>query len=179
MSGFDIGLVVLIGIFAITGFRLGAVHALGAVVGTVLGVYLGSRYYEPMAAFIGGLTGWEGNLPNVVMFIIAFIVINRLVGFAFYLLNKVFKIFTKLPFVSSIDKLLGLAFGILEGIITLSLIIYFLERFPISEKLMDAVAASEVAERLRGLAEVFIPLLPEGLTLLKSTVDFVEGVFFK
>jgi len=179
MTGVDIGIIILLGIFAVTGFRLGAVHALGAVVGTVLGVYLGSRYYEPMASFIGGLTGWDGNVPKVVMFIVAFIVINRLVGFFFYLLNKVFKVFKKLPFVSTIDRVLGLAFGMLEGLITIGIVIYFIERFPLSEGLMSKVAESDMAERIRALADVYVPLLPDGLQLLKSTVDFVEGVFFK
>lgn len=179
MTGFDIALIILIGIFAITGFRLGAVHALGAVVGTVLGVYLASRYYEPMAAFIGGLTGWEGNVPNVAMFIIAFIVINRLVGVVFWLLNKVFKIVTRLPFISSIDRMLGLVFGALEGIITIGIVIYFIERFPVSEKLMQKIAESNVAEKIHSSSDVFIPLFPDAMNLLKSTVDFVEGIFFK
>lgn len=177
MSAFDISLLVIIALFAITGFRLGFIHTLGSVIGTILGVYLASRYYEPMAAFIVAHTGWGGNVPRVVMFILAFIVINRLVGFVFWLIDKIFGIITKLPFISSINRLLGLFLGILEGIITIGVIIFFLERFPISEKLMNMIAASDIAERISKIANMFIPLLPEGLQLLKSTVDFVEGVF--
>ena len=79
MSGFEITLLVIIGLFAITGFRFGFVYTLGSVVGTIFGVYLAFRYYEPMAGFITGLTGWGGNMPRVLMFILAFVVINRLV----------------------------------------------------------------------------------------------------
>lgn len=177
MSWFDISLLGLIAVFALAGFRLGAIHTLGSVIGTILGVYLASRYYEPMAAFIIAHTGWGGNLPNVIMFVIAFIVINRLVGFVFWLISRVFKLITRLPFISSIDKLLGLVLGILEGIITIGVIIYFVERFPISKKLMEMIAASNMAEQIRKIANLFIPLFPEGLKLLKSTVNFVEGVF--
>lgn len=177
MSWFDISLIGIVALFAIGGFKLGVVQTFGSVVGTILGVYLASRYYEPMAAFIVKYTDWGGNLPKVIMFVIAFIIINRLVGFVFWAINRVFKLLTRLPFISSIDKLLGLILGILEGIITIGVVIYFLERFPVSKKLMEMIAASTLAEEIRKIANLFIPLLPEGLKLLKSTVDFVEGVF--
>lgn len=177
MSWFDISLIGLIALFALGGFRLGAIHTLGSVIGTILGVYLASRYYEPMAAFIVAYTGWGGNLPNVIMFVVAFIVINRLVGFVFWIISRVFKLITRLPFISSVDKLVGLLLGVLEGIITIGVIIYFIERFPISKKLMEMIASSNMAEQIRKIANLFIPLFPEGLKLLKSTVDFVEGVF--
>ncbi len=111
------------------------------------------------------------------MFIIAFVVINRLVGFVFWIISRASKLVTRLPFISSIDKLIGLLLGVLEGIITIGVIIYFVERFPISKKLMEMIASSNMAEQIRKIANLFIPLFPEGLKLLKSTVDFVEGVF--
>lgn len=177
MSVFDISLIVIIIGFAITGFRLGFIHTLGSVIGTILGVYLASRYYEPMATFIVNHTGWGGNVPRVIMFILAFVLINRFVGFIFWLLDKIFGLITKLPFISSINRLLGLFLGILEGVITIGVVIFFLERFPVSEKLMSMIAASDIAEQISKIANIFIPLLPEGLQLLKSTVNFVEGVF--
>jgi len=179
MPFFDIALIVIIATFALSGYRYGAVQALGNVVGTILGVYLATRYYEPMAAFLGNVTGWEGNVPNVVMFILAFIVINRLVGFGFWLIARVTNLVTKLPFISTVDKMAGLIFGILEGIITIGVIIYFLERYPVSEKLMIMIAESDLAEQIRKIANLFIPLFPEGLKLLHSSVDFVEGLFLK
>lgn len=174
MSLFDIILLILIGGFAMFGFWFGLIHTLGSLVGTVLGAYLASRYYEPMADWLIGITGWGENVSRVVMFIIAFIVINRFVGFVFWILEKLFSIITRLPFIRSLDRLLGLLFGILEGFITIGLIFYFIARFPLSEKIMAWIEASKVAPYAIDIAEVLLPLLPDALKALKSTVDFVE-----
>ncbi len=44
MSWFDISLIGVIALFALAGFRLGAIHTLGSVIGTILGVYLAAIF---------------------------------------------------------------------------------------------------------------------------------------
>lgn len=177
ISWFDLSLVLIIGGFALFGFWFGFIHTAGSLMGTLAGAYLASRYYEPMAQWLIKITGWQGNTARVVMFIVAFIVISRLVGFAFWIVDKLLSIITRLPFISSINRLLGLGLGFLEGVMTLGLIIYFIERFPVSDKIMTLIAQSELAAKLRSVADVFVPLLPDALKLLKSTVDFVQHKF--
>ena len=119
-----------------------------------------------------------GNLENtarVVMFILAFIIIARLVGFAFWIVDKLLSIITRLPFISSINRILGLFLGLLEGVLTIGLLFYFVERFPVSEKLMALLAASQVAPYASKMANLLVPLLPDALQLLKSTVDYVQN----
>jgi uncharacterized membrane protein required for colicin V production len=176
MSFFDITLLVIIAGFGLFGLWFGLIHTIGSLLGTIFGAYLASRYYEPMADWLFKITGWEGNITKVVMFIIAFIVINRLVGFCFWIIEKIFNILTALPFVSSLNRLLGLIVGIFEGLLTVGLILYFIERFPLSEKIMVMMAASKIAPYTIDVAAVLLPLLPEGLKLLKSTVDYVEYI---
>ena len=111
-------------------------------------------------------------MPKVIMFIIAFIIINRLVGFAFWIVDKVLSLVTRLPFIAGINRFMGFIFGLLEGIITLGMIIYFIERFPISDVIMQKLAESSIAPRLSGVIVILLPLLPEALKMLKSTVDY-------
>ena len=176
MSLVDIIFLIIIGGFAMFGFWFGLIHTLGSLLGTVIGAYLASRYYEPMAGWLTGVTGWEGNLPKVLMFIIAFVIINRLVGFAFWIVDKFAGIITHLPFIKGINRFLGLLVGAFEGVLTLGLIVYFIERFPLSDKLMEKMAESVVAPILSSIANILVPLLPEALKMLKSTVDYIEGV---
>ena len=176
MSLFDVILFIIIGGFGLFGIWFGLLHTLGSLLGTVLGVYLASRYYEPVAHWLVETTGWGENLANVIIFAIAFIIITRLVGLAFWFLNKFFKIITALPFISSLNRLLGLVFGILEGLITVGFIIYFLERFPISERISEALANSSIAPHALNVIDIMLPLLPEGLRLIRSGVDFIENV---
>ncbi len=177
ISWFDLSLLVIIGGFALAGFWFGFIHAAGSLIGTLVGAYVASRYYEFLAQWLIKITGWQGNMARVVMFIVAFLIISRLVGFLFWIIDRVLSIITRLPFISSLNRLLGLGLGFIEGIMTLGLFIYFVERFPVSTKLMTFIAESEITPRLRSVADVFIPLLPDALKLLKSTIDFVQHKF--
>ncbi|MEK7213278.1 MAG: CvpA family protein [Patescibacteria group bacterium] len=179
MSIFDLILVFIIGAFGLFGLWFGLIHTLGSVLGTVFGAYLASRYYEPVAGWLIHVTGWSENFSRVLVFIIAFVIINRLVGLAFWLVDKVLSIITRLPFISSLNRILGLVLGLFEGALTLGLIFYFIERFPLSDKIMTYAAGSVVLPIVVPLAGVLVPLLPEALRMLKSTVDFAEGVFLK
>lgn len=177
MAWFDLSLIIIIGGFALFGLWFGFVHTLGSLAGTLVGAYVASRYYEPMAQWLIHITGWQGNTARVTMFIIAFLVISRLVGFAFWLVDRLLSVITKLPFISSINHLLGGVLGFFEGLLTIGLAIYFIERVPLSPEFMQMVAQSKVAAQASHIANVFIPLLPDALNLLKSTVDFVQHKF--
>ncbi|KKQ28081.1 MAG: Colicin V production protein [Candidatus Magasanikbacteria bacterium GW2011_GWC2_37_14] len=179
MSLFDIILLIIIGGFTMFGFWFGLIHTLGSLLGTVFGAYLAARFYEPMAGWLMNITGWGGNISKVLMFIIAFIIINRLVGFAFWIVEKITNVITYLPFIQGINRLLGMILGLAEGLITLGLIFYFIERFPLSDTFMQWMANSVVVPYTLSIAAVLIPLLPEALKMLKSTVDYVEHTLIK
>ncbi len=176
MGLFDVILFIIIGGFAIFGFWFGLIHTLGSLLGTVLGAYLASRYYEPMAGWLMSITGWEGNMPKVLMFIIAFVIINRLVGFGFWIVDKSLSFLTRMPFIKGINRFLGVVIGLFEGMITIGLILYFIDKFPLSEAIMIRIADSFLAPICISMANVLLPLLPEALRILQSSVDFVEGV---
>lgn len=172
---FDLSLLIIIAIFALFGLWFGLVHTIGSLMGTILGVYLASRYYEPVADWLVEVTGWGENLSRVIMFVIAFILINRLVGIAFWGIDKAAKVITKMPFIRSINHLLGLLLGAAEGLITVGVILYFINKYPISDTVMTWIEHSTVALYAIPVAELLLPLLPEGMRVLESSVDYVEG----
>jgi len=176
MEFVDVILFIIIAGFAMFGFWFGLIHTLGSLLGTVFGAYLASRYYEPMADILIGITGWGENVSKVVMFIIAFLIINRLVGFAFWIAERFLHILTSLPFIKGLNRILGLLLGLFEGLITIGLILYFIERFPLSEFIMQHVAGSAIAPYAVSTAEILLPLLPQALKMLQSTVDYVENI---
>lgn len=178
MQFIDFFLLLIIAGFALFGFWFGFVHTLGSLAGTVLGAFLASRYYEVIAGAVIDVTGWESNAVRMVVFVLVFLVINRLVGFAFWLMDRILSIVTRLPFIRSLDRLLGILLGAAEGAITLGLIIFFVERFPVSYIVMQQLAISEVAPYLSAAAYVLWPLLPDALRLLQSSVDYVTNTVF-
>lgn len=172
----DILLICILAGFALFGLWFGLVHTLGSLIGTVLGVLIASRYYEPFADWLIGITGWGDNVARVIVFIIAFLIINRLVGVIFFFIERFTSIFTRLPIIGGFNRLFGFLFGLLEGVITVGVIIYFIERFPLSDAIMDSIAASVIAPYTLDVASILIPLLPEGIRILNSTIEQIEGV---
>ena len=177
MGFFDVILLIIIGGFTMFGFWFGLIHTIGSLLGTILGAYLASHYYEPMADWLISITGWGENVSKVVMFVIAFIIINRLVGFGFWVVEKTTDIVTKLPFIRGINRFLGMAVGFFEGMLTIGLILFFIERVPLSEFIMERIANSFIAPMCVSMANILIPLLPDALVMLQSTVDYIENIF--
>lgn len=176
MNNADIILLVIIIAFGLAGFFFGFIHTLGSLLGTILGVYLASRYYGVMADWLMSVTGWQGNALKVVMFVVGFFLITRLVGIAFFFVEKFFNILKFLPFVKTFDRFIGLMLGLAEGIITIGFVIFFIERFPLSQHFMSLLAHSTIAPYTSGIASIVWPLLPEAFRLLQSTVDYVEKI---
>lgn len=175
MSVVDLILLVVIAGFVLFGLWFGFIHTLGSLLGTVLAVYLASRYYEIGAEWLMYMTGWEGNITRVIMFVVAFFLISRLVGFLFTLTQKAVEAtVVKLPFMGLMNRLLGLVFGFLEGVISVGIILYFIERFPLSDIVMQSIANSELAPYAIAVGSILVPLLPEAVRILESTVDHVE-----
>ncbi len=171
MPLFDIILLVVLIGFALFGLWFGLVHTIGSLIGTAFGVYLASRYYEPLANWIINFTSWDQNYVKVIIFVLTFILIARLVGFVFWIMEKVLLIFTRLPFIHGLDKLLGMVFGVVEGAVVIGVSLFFISRFPISLTFMDGLAHSQLAPPLVRLAGILIPLFPEALRMLRSTVE--------
>lgn len=169
----DIILLGIIALFGIAGLAAGFVHAVGSFLGLVVGVYLASRFYSPVADWLMGMIGHESNLIRVLMFAIAFILITKLVGLVFFLIEKVFNIVKFIPFVKTFNRFLGFLLGLAEGIVSVGMVIFFIDKFPLSERIMDSLANSTVAPYAEGVASVLLPLLPKAIKLLESTVDYL------
>lgn len=171
MSIFDLILLGIIGAFAAFGLWFGLVHTIGSLVGTVLGVYLASRYYEVAANWLIQTTGWGANTSKVIIFVIVFFLINRLVGLGFWFIDKILSVITRLPFISSVNRILGAVFGALEGAIVLGIIFYFIVRFPVGDSIMNALNLSKVAPYTIKIASILWPLVPDALKVLQSTIS--------
>ncbi|MBI5729318.1 MAG: CvpA family protein [Candidatus Magasanikbacteria bacterium] len=171
MSLFDLVLLLIIGGFALFGLWFGVVATLGSLVGTVFGVYLASRWYVVPATWLINATGWNANFSNILVFIILYLIINRLIGFIFYIIDKSFSIITHLPFINSLNHLLGGLFGFIEGVVALGITFYFVSRFPLSPAFMAAASASRVVPFCVSIAGLLWPLAPEAIRALQNALQ--------
>lgn len=169
MTFFDLILLLILFGFVWFGFWFGLIHSLGGIFGIILGAVLASRWYEPVAAKLLFVFGGNMNAAKVVCFIILFVIIWRLVGLIFSIINKVFNLFTFLPFLKTINRLAGALVGFLEGALILGLVLFFLTKFPIGG-LGQSIANSTSAQFLITIAKILWPLLPMGLKELKGLI---------
>ena len=176
MGVIDVCIVIILGGFVLFGVWFGLIHTLGSLVGTVFGVFLASRWYAALAALLIRITGWDENISRVVMFVLAFLIINRLVGFAFWMADKLLQIFTRMPFLRSLDRLLGATFGLVEGLFTVGMIVFFIERVPLTDRFMYYLAQSNLAPITTKVVAVLLPFVPDALKTIQSTIDYVEHI---
>lgn len=171
MSLFDVILVCILVGFTIFGLWFGIVSTLGSLAGTVFGVYLASRWYVLPASWLANTTHWSANFCNVVTFVILYLIINRLVGFVFYIIDRTFSIVTGLPFFKSLNHILGAALGLFEGFVALGITFYFISRFPLGMTFMAALSSSKIAPFCLNVASALWPFVPEAVRILQNTLQ--------
>lgn len=167
---FDVILIVLLAGFVFSGLFFGLIQTLGGLIGVIAGAYLAGHYFLSLAAWISGVTGIYNNIVKVVTFLLLFILINRIIGLLFYLLDKAFHLIAIIPFLKSINKLAGAIFGLLEGSLVLGLSLYILSKYQIGLWFTNALQSSKIAPKLIYIAKILLPLIPEVIKTLKGLI---------
>lgn len=167
---FDLILLLILGGFVLYGLWFGIIHTLGVLVGTIAGAFLAARWYESVASWASFLFGGHENLAKVVCFLLLFVIINRLVGLVFWLVDKIFSFLKIIPFLSTINRLVGAVFGFLEGTLVLGLTLYVAERYPLGDWFINSLADSKIADYFITVGKILMPLLPEVVKQLKYYV---------
>ncbi len=165
----DVILIILLAGFVFYGLFFGLIRTFGAFMGVIVGAILASRLYLPVAAFIEPLFYGYNNLGKVLTFLVLFSLINRLVGFGFYLLEKIFNIISIIPFLKTINRLAGAVLGFLTGGLAIGLSLYVISRYTILESLLGHwLDASRLAPMFLKFNDLLLPLLPEVMKKLQS-----------
>ncbi len=163
-------LMVLLG-FVWFGFWFGLIHTLGALVGTFVGAWISSRLYLPLYNLISSWTGYESEWLKIGIFILLFIIINRLVGFIFYILDRTFRFVSFIPFLKTINRLGGAVLGVIEGAFSLGLFLYFAQTVNLPNSVEMAITGSTMAQNLISFAGILIPLLPSVIEKIQPYTD--------
>jgi membrane protein required for colicin V production len=156
----DIVILIVVALIALTGLRAGFVKTLGSLLGTILGIYVAGHYYEPLTNSILKLTGWSPNFIRIFVFFLLFIISNRIIGLIFWMINKITGVITRLPFLSTIDHILGAVVGAIEGVLVVGIAIFFITRYPPSTTFMKKLGESKLAPQAMSATAFLWPLLP-------------------
>ncbi len=171
MSIFDTILLIILSGFVFYGLFFGLIRTVGTLLGAVIGAVLASRFYLPVYEWVEPLFFGHPNLGRVVVFIVLFSLINKLVGFAFYLLDKTFSILSIIPFLKTINCLGGAILGFVTGGFILGMIIFVSSKYSFIEHWFGKwLVDSEMAPFLLKFVDIIMPLLPTVLKALKSLI---------
>ncbi len=157
----DVFLFVVLFGFTMFGWWVGVIHAIGSVVGTVAGAFVATHYNNQITDWVLSKMDFPESTAHVLVFFITFFIVNRLVGLVFWMIDRSVKFARFIPFLKSINRMLGAMFGFVEGVLVLGLGIAYLSAFPFGAGLTQFFEHSTAAPWLVDTAGVLFPLLPE------------------
>ena len=162
MGFIDIVLIVIVGAFVFFGLFFGLVHTIGSLIGTILGILGASHFVEPTFDAFGFILG-GGSAARIIIFIILFLVVSRLFGVILWFVEKIFGFFSIIPFAGTINRLLGAALGLIEGIVVVGVVIFYSMQVLPEDTLLAALESSVVADFLLATVSALQILFPEAL----------------
>jgi uncharacterized membrane protein required for colicin V production len=170
MTVLDLILTLSVFAFVLAGLWFGLIQTFGALLGTALSVLVAGRYYDAWGEAAAAIFFGNANLSRMIMFFAIMVIVSRAVGVVFWLLGKLFKIVTVIPFMKTFNVLLGGLLGLAEGILVVGGALYVAARYPISAHFAEALSASQIGIWLLHAFGLIAPLLPEALRQLKAVM---------
>lgn len=140
---FNIILILALIAFVGSGLKDGLIYALGRIVGAVIGFLIAKYFYIQLAVVFSPFmpTGWA----RVIAFLLIFMLVTRIMGWIFSALDKTFNFIAIIPFMKSINHVLGAFLGFLEGILVIGGLIWIIKTFNLIPSAMIYINGSSIA----------------------------------
>lgn len=162
MNNFDIFIIVVVSFGLLRGFFRGFIKEVASIVGVVAGFYVSYTYYKPFASFlnqvvcklgVGVINSWE-SYGNIVSFFILFVGILAITT----IIAQIIKKFLKIVFLGWVDKLFGVIFGSLKGILFASVVFMVLTGIlPNQPQFITQSTLAPYVVHISDMAVLFIP----------------------
>jgi uncharacterized membrane protein required for colicin V production len=140
---------ILLGLFLIwftfLGYQRGLVQTIGQLLGAVGGFWIAKTWALPISHAVQTFVPLSAGTIQIIVFILIFLVADRIVGFVFWIVDKLFRIVTLLPFLSSIYAILGALIGLFEGIFLVGSLSYIIVTLHLNPAWMVWISASRIA----------------------------------
>ncbi len=141
MNLFDIAILLLLAGFVLKGLWRGLLRELCSLCGLFGGLFLAVRYHAPLAELLIERVTW----PNQLCVVIAFAALFLLTVIFFGLLGFVLSRFIKLLFLGGFNRVAGALFGLVQGGLLLTLVLYGLSLSPLPVPVRDLFGQSQLA----------------------------------
>lgn len=139
------------------GIKDGLVHTIGRLVGAVIGFVIARSWSLGLSGIFAIFL--PVGTARLIAFVLIFVIITRLVGFGFKLVDGVFKILSVIPFLKSINSILGAIAGLVEGIILIGGVIFVIKSYFLEPHLVAWVSSSIVAQWIEKVFKILLAVL--------------------
>jgi membrane protein required for colicin V production len=178
MNFIDILIIVPLGYAAWHGFKKGFIIELFTLLALLVGIYAGIHFSDWTAKVIRENFEIEGKYLPVVAFTLTFLAVGAMVFFAGKMLERMIKVVNLSP----VNKVLGIVFGLIKMVYTLSIGIILLETYDERGDFIpeDIKTESLLFQPVKVVASATIPAIEESTIWLKnnmnSEIEAEEGV---
>lgn len=125
MNVFDIIIFIIIGIFAVIGFRNGLVKELGSLVALVTGIFITIRF----SYFVESILRDEGFFSSDYLPLISYAITFIATVIGVILISKLLDQFVKLVKLQWLNKIAGICFGVIKIVIILGGLFFIFLKF--------------------------------------------------
>ncbi len=122
MAFVDIGILAILAIFLIKGIWRGLLREVCSLLGLVLGGLFAFTFNQPAAEWLQASYGLPARLSAWGSFLVIFLLVIFLFGVVGFVLNR----FVKLIFLGGFNRLAGAIFGIVQGVVIVSILLLVL-----------------------------------------------------
>lgn len=160
MALIDVMLLLVITAFTLFGFWFGFIHTLGSATGFFAGIFLASRFFDY----------WGGSVSfKIFLFVLIFILVGRLIGLAFYFVNKAFHLIKIIPFTSLLNRLLGATFGFIEGMLVVTGVVFIINFYSL-DAWLGFVKRSEIVPYALKLSKLLMPFVTKAFSVVQNYI---------
>lgn len=124
MTIFDFILLFVWAGFLFYGLFFGFIRTLGSLLGVIIGAWLAGLLYLDIFNLVEPWFFGLDNLGKIIVFLVLFLIIVKLVSLAVSVADRAFDIISIIPFLKTINRLLGGILGFFEGVVVLGLALY-------------------------------------------------------
>ena len=151
MNPFDVFIILVMGYSIVRGLFRGLVKEVSSIIGVIGGFYAAYSYYPMVAKLLSGVIDEQSYL-NILSFLIIFCGILIIIS----ILGIVIKYLLNVAFLGWIDRICGLGFGLIKGVLIVTVIFIILTTFlskgaPLIKKSILAPHVIWISEKMVGL----------------------------
>jgi uncharacterized membrane protein required for colicin V production len=133
------------------------VRTILSLVAVAVGIVLAHLYAPQVAQWLAKYIPWTGAMLQNIAFFVVLGVVERVLNFIFWILDKTVGFMWRLPFINSLNRLLGMVFGLVEGVVVIGVVLAYLIAHPTGAWIVGQLGTSTIVPILAPVGALLLP----------------------